>query len=162
MTADIYFYGCTGKYGCFSNFYKCKFVDENNIQYNCSEQYLMYQKCLLFDPTNMDMLRKIMQTNNPVHIKALGRQIKNFNEIIWQRNRENIMHKGLLLKFSQNPDIKKILLQTVNSNLYEASRWDRIWGIGFSVAQASTSDKNRFGLNLLGKSLMAVRSALSV
>ena len=32
----------------FSNFYKCTFVN-NEITFNCSEQYFMYKKCMLFD-----------------------------------------------------------------------------------------------------------------
>ena len=48
-TSDsIYFYGLINKYSFMSNFYKCNFTDENQINFNCSEQYFMY-KCLMFD-----------------------------------------------------------------------------------------------------------------
>jgi len=39
------------------------------------------------------------------------------------------MKKALILKFSQNEDIKKILLEINNKILYEASKFDKIWGI---------------------------------
>ena len=43
--------------------------------------------------------------------------------------------------------------------LVEASPFDRIWGIGFTAANAEVS-KESWGLNLLGKALMEVRDEL--
>ena len=45
--------------------------------------------------------------------------------------------------------------------LYEASPYDRIWGIGYEKKAAQQIDPERFGENLLGKALMQVRSELS-
>ena len=44
-------------------------------------------------------------------------------------------------------------------NAKKASPYDRIWGIGFSAAKAATN-RNKWGLNLLGKALMRVRERL--
>jgi len=91
--------------------------------------------------------------------------------------------KKIRLKFSQNDDIKDKLIKTDNKNLYEASQFDRIWGIGYSAKNAitmnlskqsedkelfsrersskeNTKDKSKFGNNLLGKALMEIRSEL--
>ena len=153
----IYFYGSKDKYDFMSNFYKTKFNDSNNISYSCSEQYFMYKKCLLFDSTNQLLIDKILKENNPVKIKQYGRKVGNFDENIWNEKRYNIMVEGLKLKFSYNQDIKNKLIQTGNKTLYEASKRDKIWGIGFNSTEAIFIDKNKYGSNLLGKALMQVR-----
>ena len=50
-----------------------------------------------------------------------GRQVKNYNDDVWNNERYEIMKNGLRLKFSQNLDLKQSLLATGNKNLYEAS-----------------------------------------
>uniref|UniRef100_A0A6C0H5U0 NADAR domain-containing protein n=1 Tax=viral metagenome TaxID=1070528 RepID=A0A6C0H5U0_9ZZZZ len=156
--SEIYFYGVKNKYGCFSNFYLTFFVDEHNIKYNCSEQYFMYQKCLLFDPTNEKLLKQILRSNIPTNIKKLGRSVKNYDEIAWNDKRYSIMLKGLLLKFSQNDNIKRVLLNTENKTIYEASKYDKIWGIGYNTKEAINVDKDKYGKNLLGNALMEIRN----
>jgi len=49
---------------------------------------------------------------------------------------------------------------TGNKNLYEASKTDKIWGIGFDADQAVKTDKKFYGTNLLGQALMTVRAEL--
>ncbi|KAJ1334061.1 NADAR domain-containing protein [Microdochium nivale] len=51
---------------------------------------------------------------------------------------------------------REVLLQTGSKELVEASPYDKIWGVGFGAAKAGVN-KGRWGLNLLGKCLMAVR-----
>ena len=70
------------------------------------------------------------------------------------------MEDALRLKFYQNELLKNHLLNTGNGNLYEASHRDKIWGIGFSVKQALVTPKEKFGQNLLGKSLMKIRNEI--
>lgn len=45
------------------------------------------------------------------------------------------------------------------SDIMKASPYDRIWGIGFSAANAGVNTDN-WGENLLGKALMRVRDRL--
>jgi ribA/ribD-fused uncharacterized protein len=178
---SIYFYGIKNDYAYMSNFYQSTFY-ENKIKYNCSEQYFMYYKCLTFDTTNNELLEKILNESSPTKIKKLGRSVNNYNEEIWSNKRYEIMVNALRLKFSQNDNIKDKLLKTENKNLYEASQFDRIWGIGYSAKNAikmnlskhcgdkelfsgvsteeNTKDKSKFGNNLLGKALMEIRNEL--
>ena len=58
---EIYFYGVNDKYGFMSNFYNTEFENEEEIIFNCSEQYFMYRKCLIFDGDNNKLLKKIYQ-----------------------------------------------------------------------------------------------------
>lgn len=160
MTEEIFFYNQNDKYGCFSNFYNIEFVDEEGTKFYNSEQYFMLQKCKLFDP-NGSTYKAILSEKNPTKVKALGRKINNYNDEIWEKQRYDVMKKGVYLKFSQNQDIKNILLSTDNKILYEASPYDKIWGIGFNTTDAQkTSNRTKFGRNLLGKVLIEIRELL--
>jgi len=126
---------------------------------NC-EQYMMFEKAMLFD--DEDTAKEIMKTNDPKKIKALGRQVKNFNENIWTKNREKIVYTGNLHKFSQNPELLIYLLKTGKAILVEASPYDKIWGVGIAENDPEIYNiKSWRGLNLLGKILMQVRTALN-
>ena len=160
---SIYFYSQTkDDFGYMSNFYPITFVDENNLLFNCSEQYLMYHKCKLFDPDNTKMLQQILKEKSPAKIKALGRLVNNYNEQIWSNSRYQVMVNGLRLKFSQNQSIANKLIQTHPKMLYEAAKNDSIWGIGFDAETVITKniDKASFGSNLLGQALVQVRGEL--
>ena len=160
---SIYFYGHRSgtKFKEFSNFYYSEFYDpKSDITFICNEQYFMYYKCLLFDNLNETLIQNILESTNPAEIKKFGRNVKNYDEQIWSQKRYKIMKKGLLLKF-KNPELKNILLSTGNKNIYEASPYDKIWGIGYSVKDAPNTLKSLFGQNLLGKCLMDVRNTIT-
>ena len=155
----IFFYKESVNHGYMSNFYKSKFVDENGITFNCSEQFFMYHKAITFDKkSNIPSL--ILKETSPFKVKQYGRKVKNFNEDIWNDIGYDIMKAGSLLKFSQNEDILEKLLLTNDKILYEASKWDKKWGIGMCAKNAINKDKTTYGLNLLGKCLMEVREEL--
>ena len=160
---SIYFYGHKNKFGYMSNFYPCSFTIRRlgNIEtYNCSEQYFMAAKCRTFDPNNINLLNKIMNETNPMKIKMLGRQVKNFDDDVWNMKRQRIMFKELLYKFKSNPDLKNQLLETYPKKLYEASPRDKVWGIGMNTIKAINIDPSKYGQNLLGKILESVRDLL--
>lgn len=161
-TADsIYFYSVKDEYGYMSNFYKSAFVF-NNIQFICSEQYFMYMKCKMFNDNNEELKNKILKETSVTNIKRLGRLVKNYNDKIWDENRYNIMKQGLLLKFTQNVNLKDKLLKTGKKILYEASKNDKLWGIGYYASDAlKLNDTTKYGSNLLGKCLMEVRDELN-
>jgi len=157
---SIYFYSHHKSFDYMSNFYKTNFTDDLGNLFCCSEQYLMYAKAKMFDPNNNTLLNKILNETDPKKIKALGRSVKNYDDDIWNECRFDIMIQGLKLKFSQNQIIKASLQSTGNKILYEASPYDKIWGIGFDAKKAIITDKNLYGTNLLGKALMQVRNEL--
>jgi len=157
----IYFYGHTDSFGYMSNFYKCGFVDEQGVGFCCSEQYLMYWKAKTFEPENIKLLETILNESNPTKIKAMGRKVANYNEEIWNQIRLGIMINGLRLKFGQNQAIRNALIGTGTKTLYEASKNDKIWGIGYDAANAIKANTNTYGTNLLGRALMTVRGELA-
>ena len=156
----IYFYGHKEhyQYAYLSNFYLSQFTDEDDIIYHCSEQYLM--ACKAFIMNDLTTMEKIMHADNPYQCKKLGRQVKNWNQEVWDQNKCDIMFDALYYKFSQNDDILQKLLSTGNSILAEASPRDRIWGIGLNITDAQ-SGKTWRGKNLLGQTLMGIRDYLS-
>ena len=158
--SEIYFYTLKNKFAYMSNFYKTNFTDSDEILYNCSEQYFIYHKCKIFDPSNKILLENIINETSATKIKKYGRQVQNFNDIIWKEKRYNIMLEALRLKFNQNEIIKQKLLETNTKILYEASKNDKIWGIGYYDKDAIHIDKHKFGENLLGNALMEIRSEL--
>ena len=150
--------GSTVSKACLSQWYEAPFVFEDEY-YLTAEHFMMAQKAKLFN--DMKSFEKILQANHPGEAKKIGREIKDFDEILWQRNRFKITKHGNMLKFNQNQKLKTFLLTTSNRILVEASPKDMIWGIGLD--EKNTNIENPFkwkGLNLLGFVLMAVRMEL--
>lgn len=63
-------------------------------------------------------------------VKALGQEIKDFDDDTWNTRRMGIVIQGNMHKFTQNPDLKEKLLATGDKGLAEASLRDDIWAIG--------------------------------
>lgn len=122
----------------------------------------MHRKALLFagpDHPITEELRKGWKIH-PRDLRSLGRKIPNFTDEEWEANRFAIVVEASYLKFSQDEDLKKRLLATGNRELVEASPRDRIWGVGFGAKNAG-ANRERWGLNLLGKALMEARDRLA-
>lgn len=141
--------------GYLSNWYLSEFTVDD-ITFSSMEQYMMYEKAILFH--DQETAKKILQTDNVAEIKDLGRIVQNFDDTAWVKSREEIVYKGVLEKFRQNPELRKRLERTGEEVIAECAVKDRIWGIGLSM-----KDEDRFcverwkGQNLLGKILMDVR-----
>jgi ribA/ribD-fused uncharacterized protein len=144
--------------GPFSQWHPCEFV-VNRLKFNCAEQFMMYSKALLFNDTQT--AEKILQAISPKEQKVLGRKTQNFDENIWSLFREGIVYSGSYAKFTQNLELREILLATKGTTLVEASPYDKIWGIGLSESDPRAKVKTEWdGLNLLGETLTRVREAI--
>lgn len=144
--------------GLFSQWAK-KDIKINNIIYNCCEQYMMAEKARLFKDELA--LEKIMETTNPAVQKKWGRKVKNFNKNKWEEMAKKIVFKANYAKFTQNEDCKKLLLDSENRTIVEASPYDRIWGIGLSCNDPRALNPKQWrGANWLGKIIMEVRKKI--
>jgi hypothetical protein len=144
--------------GYLSNWYLSDFKAEG-ILFSSMEQYMMYKKAMTFG--NADIAKEILETKDVAKIKALGRQVHNYNETVWNGVRQIVVYNGLLEKFQQNHELKEKLLSTENAVLAECAVKDKIWGIGLSMTNPSRYNMNDWaGNNLLGFALMEVRAAL--
>ena len=153
----VYFWRPFEEHGYLGQWYLSPFTEENVTFQNC-ETYMMYHKAILFD--DPEVAEEIIESaEDPKAVKALGRKVKGFNQKTWDEKKFEIVVKGNRAKFRQNAALKKSLLETQGREIIEASPMDRIWGIGFSQANA-LKNKHRWGQNLLGKALMQVRDEL--
>ena len=141
--------------GVFSQWYPCTFKIEG-VGYNCAEQFMMATKArLMYDDIS---LAKIMATTSPKEQKKLGREILNFDVEGWNKCAKDFVFVGNYAKFNQNPDLKKILMETVGTTLVEASPYDKIWGIGLSSSDPRAQYRNTWeGTNWLGEVLTTLR-----
>lgn len=128
-----------------------------NIEFVCCEQWMMYQKAILFE--DKEIANEILETTNPKIQKDLGRKVRGFDEKVWDEIKYKTVMFGNILKFQQNPEHRKILLSTGDKLLVEASPYDRIWGIGYREEDALANESS-WGQNLLGKALVEVREIL--
>lgn len=145
--------------GFCGQWFKSPFVDENGIKFNTAEQYMMYQKAITFDDN--EIANRILEETNPKVQKALGRQVKNFDVDVWNAVSRDVVYKGNYLKFTQNPNLKVLLLNVKEDELVEASPYDKIWGIGMGADDPRCQDKNKWqGSNWLGEVLTKLRNNL--
>ncbi len=145
--------------GYLSNWYPCSFYD--GIHNYCStEQYMMAKKAEFFHDHKRFEL--ILKSSDPSTIKNLGRDVEHYNDGLWKQIRGRVMLCGLRLKFQQNEELAAKLLDTGVSILAECSPYDDIWGIKLSADNEASSNPSRWkGHNLLGRTLMYVRSELN-
>lgn len=154
----IGFWKVTEPYGQFSNWWLCRFIIDGQ-EFASSEQAFMWAKAKLFKDDEVAV--KILQTTHQAKIKALGREVKNFDPVVWDENKYNIMVEVNFHKFNQNPLLAEQLLATEKEELVEASPLDTIWGIGLAVDNQAWQDHSKWrGTNLLGQALMNVRELL--
>lgn len=161
----VFFWGHTprrqGRVGqeCFSQWYASSF-EIAGIHYPSSEHYMMAEKARLFG--DEDNRRRALEAGSPGAAKAAGREVRGFREDVWARHRFEIVVRGNLAKFTQNPALKAYLVGTRTRVLVEASPTDRIWGIGLEASDPRAENPLEWrGLNLLGFALMEVRATLS-
>lgn len=159
----LHFWGHTPKsdlvdQSCLSQWFPAPFVLDG-ITYPTAEHYMMAQKARLFG--DAETLNAILASTDPAIAKKLGRQVKNFDNAVWNQHCFDYVVQGNIAKFSQNPELKNFLLNTGNRVLVEASPLDAIWGIGLATNHPNASDPQHWqGENLLGFALMAVREHL--
>jgi ribA/ribD-fused uncharacterized protein len=148
-----------GKF-CFSQWYQLPFTVDG-VVYQTAEHWMMASKAILFNDT--ESFKKIISASKPGQVKALGREVRNFDEGIWNKYKLQIVKYGNIHKFNQHPAFAEYLVGTHNHVLVEASPVDITWGIG--LAQDHEDANNPYcwrGENLLGFALMEVRDWLSV
>ncbi len=159
MKRTICFHNPDEMNGYLSNWYLSDF-EIDGIKYSSMEQYMMYQKAVLFHDN--EIAQQILETSDVGKIKALGRSVKNYDDFVWNGLRQIIVYHGVLEKFRQNDELKKKLLATQQDILVECAVQDKIWGIGLSMKDDKRFDMEKWqGQNLLGFSLMYVRSVLA-
>ena len=161
----VYFWGHRGRADkvitktCFSQWWASPFEVEGN-RYASAEHWMMAEKARLFGAE--EIYAKILKSKSPGKAKALGRQILNFDQSIWNHSKYDIVVQGNLHKFSQHKELGDFLRKTGKRVLVEASPVDKIWGVGLAQDDPMIEKPSKWnGENLLGFALMSVRDLIS-
>lgn len=145
--------------GCLSQWWPAPFVVDG-VRYPTAEHFMMAGKARMFG--DEATAARVLAAPSPGAAKALGRQVRGFDEAIWAARRFDLVVAGNVAKFGQSPRLRDYLLGTRHRVLVEASPVDRIWGIGLVATDPRATDPSRWpGLNLLGFALMAARARLA-
>ena len=160
----IFFWGHTNKTSdeigkfVFSQWFYSPFTIED-ITYKTAEHWMMAHKAKLFGDS--ELFHRIIAADKPGEVKKLGRQISNFDEVKWNRDKYAIVKAGNRHKFGQNKKLNDFLISTGDRILVEASPVDSIWGIGLPPDSNLVNNPHTWnGLNLLGFALMETRDFL--
>jgi hypothetical protein len=131
------------KYAFLSNFYESPLYYQG-LMFKNAEAAFQAQK-------ESDISKKMAYCHfSAQDAKNAGRQAQ--LPYIWENIKLSIMFDVILAKFSQNADLKSMLLETGNEELVEGNTWgDMFWG-----------KVNGEGENHLGKTLMNVRTVLRI
>jgi ribA/ribD-fused uncharacterized protein len=144
--------------GIFSQWHPSPF-EIDGVWYNTAEQWMMAEKARLFG--DLETLAKIMSAVDPADQKRYGREVKGFVKKKWDAVARDVVLKGSLAKYGQNPDLKKILFATEGTTLVEASPEDNIWGIGLHKTDSRVQKRETWrGTNWLGDALTKTREIL--
>jgi ribA/ribD-fused uncharacterized protein len=150
-TGPIEFYEKNDPYYEFTNFYQGKQINLDGKLWPTSEHYFQAMK---FIGPNSYVQEKIRTTPSPRDVFTLANgRTGTYKHLIrpdWDSVKDTIMYQVVFCKFSQDEQLKKLLVSTAPRKLIEASPVDPYWGYG--------SDKK--GKNMLGKTLMQVRDEL--
>lgn len=103
----IFFFGSESKFGFLSNFFPINIKFEGNNFYT-SEQLFMYFKAIHFG--DAITAKKLLTEPNPKKAKQLGRKVKPFDPIEWDKVRDGYMKKAIMEKFFTKWKIKRIII----------------------------------------------------
>jgi ribA/ribD-fused uncharacterized protein len=144
--------------GCLSQWWPAVFTVDG-VSYNSAEHYMMAAKARLSG--DAEAAGKILAAPHPGAAKALGREVRGFDEQLWAEHRFGVVVAGNMAKFGQHRQLRDFLAGTGSRVLVEASPRDSVWGIGLATDDERAGSPERWpGLNLLGFALMEVRHQL--
>gem|GEM_PF-787970 len=131
------------------NFHLCP-VQLWGMRFQCSEAAFQAAK---FSP-NRAIMQRFQHAASGEEAFRLGREFsRNYPPIAWQARSLNVMREVVHAKFSQNPQLKELLLATGNAYLVEhipVTGRDAFWG----------DNHDGTGRNWLGQILMETRARL--
>ena len=138
----------------FSNFYKCD-ITIGSHKFFCLEQAFQFLKaknlCKPLAATRIYLSRDVH------FIKQVGNDLGTSDA--WEAKQFDIMYECIKKKFTQNADLKALLLKSGDLELVKATP-DRLWGCGATLSSNVIRRQEWNGQNKHGVILMTVREEL--
>lgn len=111
-------------------------VEDYNTEYSFDNVEQAFQAIKYFfcndeyKEENENIFNSILNCNDPITCKRLGRQFKGLNIKQWNKASYSIMEELIEIAIHQNPEVKKLLKETGDETLihntgYKADRWTK-------------------------------------
>lgn len=139
-----------------SNFYPSAIV-EGQLAHLSAEHMYQYLKCEHAQAPGK--MAQILSAPSPLEAKHIADSVGTSPE--WRKDRDAIMERVVAAKFDQNADLARMLVETGDMVLNEATNNDH-FGIGVTVMAREIRDKSYRGSNKLGLILMNKRASLKM
>lgn len=123
------------KHSPFSNHFHSPFTLEG-IKFVCIEQYLATHKAFLAG--DKDLARQAMESQDPADHKVILNKLRSAASKEWKEKAPEYILAAVKAKFTQNPALKKFLIDSHPLQIGEASK-DNFWGIGLSLENQDVS-----------------------
>uniref|UniRef100_A0A7S4GQD9 NADAR domain-containing protein n=1 Tax=Oxyrrhis marina TaxID=2969 RepID=A0A7S4GQD9_OXYMA len=171
-TEVLPFYRAKGPWSAFSNFHIhtpfefevpewCRpdgFPTTARLQF-AEAAIMLCKAALMQDRATFDAL---LCCETPADAKQLGRCVEKFDSDLWDAAVCSVAAAVVEQKFRKVPGLREVLVDSGSKLLAEATRNDRIWGIGIDVDDARVKQPAEWrGSNILGWALMEARTTLS-
>jgi ribA/ribD-fused uncharacterized protein len=138
--------------------YEAILKDTNGIQHKSAERFYWYKMAEKFN--DKEAMRKILEAPNVIAAEEAVKEIKGFDENVWNKLKLAYWEEGQLLKLRQVPWIAHLLIVSGTTYIAAASG-DKYFGTGWRKnRQESNQPLFWDGENLGGKSLMKLRHQL--
>jgi len=145
MAKQINFYSTKDPFGEFSNFAQYP-INIGGIEYQTTEHFFQAMKFATHPPS----MKVVMEAATPMEAAKLGRDRSKPLRRDWEEAKHGIMMDALRAKFTQHPELKRLLLSTGDDHLVEHTKNDNYWGDGGDGS----------GQNMLGRMLVQLRHEL--
>jgi len=141
---EIFFYDLNSPYGEFSNFSRHP-ITLDGVTWPTSEHYFQAQKF-----AGTPHAEEVRALPKPMLAAQMGRRRDLPLRPDWETVKDAVMRRALRAKFTQHPDLHRLLLGTEEAELIEHTANDRYWADGGDGS----------GRNRLGELLMELRAEL--
>ena len=140
----LVFGGMYYEYSKHSNWSESRFTFKER-RFECIKQGYIYNKAMINNEP--EPARKICYTTDPREIKRLGSSVSVTNGNEWNNLKKTLMLELVRAKYTQNEDLKQILLATGNLKIRETGRYS-FFSIGLPLTHPDVLNCDKKNGNL--------------
>jgi ribA/ribD-fused uncharacterized protein len=151
--------------------------------FNCGEQFMMAMKAFTFETDtgwpaeasddemktlvaedgllHNTVLCQILRSTDPKEQKRLGRSLfESFDEKRWAEISIAVVAGAIVARAAVSPELRQILLESGERQIFEASPRDKKWGAGRGWKTLALKSNTQIGENRLGKCYERARALI--